>query len=58
MAEDFTSGLAIGILLGVLAGIPIGWIIAQAANSGDSIVALERDPGDGRISAIIEKRLP
>jgi hypothetical protein len=57
MGDEFASGIAIGLLIGVLAGIPLGWIIAQyAGGAGDSIVALERD-ANGNISAIVEKQI-
>ena len=58
MAEDsFAVGIIIGLAIGLLGGIPIGWIIAQAIKpKEDSVVSLERD-SSGRITAILEKKL-
>lgn len=54
MAGDELGYLAIGILLGLLTGIPLGWLIAQATVPKGSVVKVERDEGG---YSIVEKPL-
>jgi hypothetical protein len=52
MAESDKDWLIAGLILGVLVGIPLGWILAQAiAKQAPSSVVFERDQ-QGRISGI------
>ena len=52
------TALVLGILVGLMAGIPLGWILANIVGRQQTALVLERSKETGEITAIIPVRVP